>query len=102
MAKTRVLSLTELPPNTLTLVSVKGEEIVLYRKGDEVFAFGNVCPHEGGSLSEGWVEGEIAVCPLHGWEFDVRSAACMTVPGESAGHYVVSVEDGEVFVEERE
>ena len=99
MGRVRVLGIDELSTNRLTLVSVEGDEVVLYRKGDEVFAIGNDCPHEGGSLCNGWVEGEIIVCPLHGWEMDLRSGACMTVPGEGVPRYTVTVEGGSVYVE---
>ena len=39
------------------------------------------------------VEGDIVICPLHGWEFDLRSGACMTVPGESVPQFTVTVEE---------
>jgi nitrite reductase/ring-hydroxylating ferredoxin subunit len=100
VARVKVLDRRDLPPNTLTLVSVNGEQVVLYRKQDEILAVGNECPHEGGSLCEGWVEGEIAVCPVHGWEFDLRSGACMTVPGERVPRFTVSVEGGGIYLEE--
>jgi nitrite reductase/ring-hydroxylating ferredoxin subunit len=100
VGRVRVASLQEVPPNTLTLVSFKGEPVVLYRKHAEILAVGNECPHEGGSLCDGWVEGEIVVCPRHGWEVDLRSGACMTVPGERVPSYAVAVEDGSVYLEE--
>jgi 3-phenylpropionate/trans-cinnamate dioxygenase ferredoxin component len=102
MARVKVLGLGELPPEALTLVSMNGDQVVLYRKRDEVFALGNECPHQGGSLCDGWVEGEIVVCPLHGWEFDVRSGACMTVPGERVERYTVSVEGDAIYLEDAE
>jgi nitrite reductase/ring-hydroxylating ferredoxin subunit len=102
MARVKVLGLGELPPEALTLVSMNGDQVVLYRKRDEVFALGNECPHQGGSLCDGWVEGEIVVCPLHGWEFDVRSGACMTVPGERVARYRVSVEGDAIYLEDDE
>jgi nitrite reductase/ring-hydroxylating ferredoxin subunit len=46
------------------------------------------------------VEGDIVTCPLHGWEFDLRSGTCMTIPGEKVPHYRASVEDGAIYVEE--
>jgi nitrite reductase (NADH) small subunit len=100
VARVKVASLQDVPPNTLTRVSVSGEEVVLYRKQDEILAVGNECPHEGGSLCDGWVEGEIVVCPNHGWEIDLRSGACMTVPGERVPRYAVAIEDGNVYLEE--
>jgi nitrite reductase/ring-hydroxylating ferredoxin subunit len=29
------------------------------------------CPHDGGRISDGFVEGEVLVCTRHGWELDV-------------------------------
>ena len=100
MARVKVLELSALPSGQITLVSVDGEDVVLFRRGDELFAFGNRCPHQEGSLSDGFVEGDIVTCPLHGWEFDVRSGLCMTIPGESVPRYEVTVENGAVFLEE--
>ena len=34
---------------------------------DEVFALVDRCPHRGGPLSEGIVQGRAVACPLHGW-----------------------------------
>jgi len=45
-------------------------EIGLFRTADDrVFALDNLCPHKGGRLSEGAIEGEFVVCPMHGWKF---------------------------------
>ncbi len=100
MARVKVLDLASLPPGESALVSVDGQDVALFRRGDEILALGNECPHQGGSLCDGWVDGDIVTCPLHGWEFDLRSGACMTVPGESVPRYTASVEDGVIFLEE--
>ena len=100
VARVKVLSLAELPADQTALVTVDGVDVALFRRGDEVFAIGNECPHQGGSLCDGTVEGDIAICPLHGWEFDLRSGACMTVPGESVPRYAVTVEDGAIFLDD--
>jgi len=100
VARVKVLELSALPSGQIALVSVDGEDVALFRRGDEIFALGNRCPHQEGSLSDGFVEGDIVTCPLHGWEFDVRSGLCMTIPGEAVPRYEVTVEDGAVFLEE--
>jgi len=100
MPRIKVLELAALPPGQLALVTMNGEDVALFRRGKEIFAIGNQCPHQGGSLADGFVDGEIVTCPLHGWEFDLRSGACMTVPGESSPRYAVMVEAGAIFLEE--
>jgi nitrite reductase/ring-hydroxylating ferredoxin subunit len=100
MPPVKALDLTALASNELTLVTVNDQDVILYRRDDDICAIGNECPHQSGSLCDGFVEGDIVVCPLHGWEFDLRSGACMTVPGESVPRYEVTVEDGAIFLEE--
>lgn len=42
--------------------------IAVFRTGaDDIFALVDRCPHRGGPLSEGIVQGRGVACPLHGW-----------------------------------
>ena len=100
MARVKVLDLAALPPGTTALVTVEGQDVALFHRDGEILAIGNECPHQGGSLSDGLVEGDIVTCPLHGWEVDLRSGACMTVPGESVPRFGVTVEAGAILLEE--
>jgi len=36
----------------------------------------DVCPHDGGRISDGYVEGERLVCARHGWELVVCNGRC--------------------------
>ena len=100
MTRTRVLDLTALPPGGVELVVVRGMDVALFRRGEEIFAIGNECAHKGGNLCDGRVEGDIVTCPLHGWEFDLRSGVCMTIPGETVPRFAVTVADGGIYLEE--
>ena len=53
MARVWALDLAELPPGKTALVTVDGMDVALFRRGGEVFAIGNACPHQGGSLCDG-------------------------------------------------
>ena len=94
-----VARLADLPPGTAMAVYAGGHDIALFNLGGEIAAIGNECPHQSGSLGDGRLEGEIITCPLHGWEFDARTGACMTIPGESVDRFRVRVEGDVVFVE---
>ena len=87
----------DVPPGTGRAVYVNGLDIALFNLGGEIVAIGNECPHASGSLGHGPLEDEIAICPQHGWEFDVRTGACMTVPGECVPSYPVRIV-GDVIV----
>ena len=34
------------------------------------------CPHDGGRISDGFVDGERLVCARHGWELEARNGRC--------------------------
>jgi len=54
-------------------VVLDGREILLVRVGGEYFAADNRCPHFGGKLAKGKLEGSVVTCPLHGSQFDLAS-----------------------------
>jgi 3-phenylpropionate/trans-cinnamate dioxygenase ferredoxin subunit len=54
-------------------VNVVGREILLARVGDNYYAAQNRCPHMGGKLVEGKLEGTVVTCPLHGSQFDLTN-----------------------------
>ena len=79
-------------------VVVEGRVIGLFRTQEGVFAIDGVCPHSGGPLSTGYLSGTTAVCPWHGWQFDVRSGQHSTSPGVCQQTYPTILEDGKVYV----
>jgi len=52
-------------------VVVQGKEILVARVKDKYYAVSNRCPHLGGNLSRGNLEGTVVTCPLHGSQFDL-------------------------------
>ena len=105
---------SELIDGTMKDVSVNGREILLARVGDRYYAADNRCPHMGGKLSHGKLEGTVATCPLHGSQFDLRDgrvvrwlkgSGIVSAVGRALKSprpltiYNVKVEDGKVMIE---
>ncbi|HWF89913.1 MAG TPA: non-heme iron oxygenase ferredoxin subunit [Pyrinomonadaceae bacterium] len=83
----------DLRPNTsISFELPDGNELAVYNVNGEFYAIDNSCPHRGAPLSEGDLCGHIVECGLHGWQFDVRSGECLTVP-ETIRTYQVTIED---------
>lgn len=61
----------ELEDGKMKMAAVEGHEIMLARVGDEYFASDNRCPHMGGNLSQGKLEGTVVTCPRHHSQFDL-------------------------------
>jgi 3-phenylpropionate/trans-cinnamate dioxygenase ferredoxin subunit len=51
--------------------NVQGQDIMLARVGDKYYAIANRCPHMGGDLATGELEGTVITCPRHGSQFDI-------------------------------
>lgn len=60
-------------------------------------AVDNVCPHRGGPLGQGIVEGNKIVCPWHGWEFELASGNNPFTPNLSVAGYELKIEGDSVF-----
>lgn len=81
-----VCPLTELPEEQLTHRLVAEEPVLLYRRGEQIFALSNTCSHLSGPLSDGTVEpdGELCVvCPWHGSGFSLRDGTVLRGPATS-------------------
>ena len=94
-----VATLAQVPPGCMKRVEVGEEAVVLYNVEGELFASPDVCPHKGAPLSSGDLDGRIVMCPLHAWEFDVRSGECFSFPDWTPlRRYDVRVEGEAVYV----
>lgn len=80
-------------------VWVGEEEVLLVRRGKEVFALGYLCSHQDMELEGGHLEGGAWVCPHHGARFDLATGAALAMPAvEPVPSYPVRLEGDRVFV----
>jgi ferredoxin-nitrite reductase len=70
----------ELREGVGTALTVNGTEVAVFRCRSQLYGLQNRCPHAGGSLADGVVEGDEVICPLHGYRFNIRTGACSTDP----------------------
>jgi nitrite reductase/ring-hydroxylating ferredoxin subunit len=88
----------ELRHNKGFLTKVRGEEISVFKIEGEVFAIGNVCPHQHFSrLHEGEVKGFTVTCPMHGWTYDVRTGISTNASGK-VKIFDVEIRRDEIFI----
>ncbi len=79
----------------LRLLRIDGHALCVGRTSSgEWFALDDVCPHAGGSLSEGMVDGRQVICPLHAYAFDIETGDCADDPSCRVSSYPIRLEDG--------
>lgn len=65
---------------SVTGVKAGDLDIALCNIDGEVFATHNICTHAQALLSDGWLEGDIIECPLHGGRFEVKTGKGLGAP----------------------
>jgi nitrite reductase (NADH) small subunit len=94
----RVCGLEELRDGEARVIELEGRKIALFRLEDEVYALDNDCPHRGGPIAEGEIQGGRVTCPWHEWTFDIRSGLCTLNSAVRLTRFDARVVDGEVRV----
>ena len=95
-----VTNTADLAPGKMKLVDLDGEEIAIANVDGEYFAFNNTCPHKGGPLAEGELEGDIVTCPWHATPFNVRTGEAQEggVTDDPVATYEVRLEGDDIQI----
>ena len=59
-------------------IQISRLKIVIAKVGKEIYAYANLCPHSGGPMNRGELNGVVVTCPLHGWRFDLKKEGAET------------------------
>lgn len=94
----RACAVADVPPGSGKTVTVAGKELALFNVDGAFYAIDNECPHRGGPLGEGELEGCVVTCPWHAWQFDLRSGESLT-DDSRVTTYPVKQEGPDLFVE---
>ena len=99
MALIKVASVSDLRDGENKVVEANGQQLALFRAGGRFFATTNTCPHRGGPMGEGTLDGSVVTCPWHGWRFDVTTGVRPVMPSAKIQTYNVVVQGNDVMVE---
>jgi len=96
-------------------VTVGDAQVLLVRVGGQYYAAQGLCPHMGGHLARGRLDGHVVTCPRHGSQFDLRDGHNVVwipqVPSlarklaqtvkkpEGLRTYATRLQDGQIWVE---
>lgn len=95
----KVATRGEIAPGHMLYVSIDGLPVALANVAGTIYAFGDACRHQGGSLSSGVLRDEVVTCPWHGWAYNVRTGKSVIPPiGLRIPTYTVELDGDDVFV----
>lgn len=77
----------------------EGVAVCLARLNGDLAALDNICPHRGGPLGQGWIEGDAVVCPWHSWAFSLRTGIAEPPERAQVDDFPVRVEGEDVLID---
>ena len=95
---TKVCKTSEIPEGEGRALECGEESIAVFKVNGQFHAIANTCPHRGGPLGEGTLDGTVVTCPWHGWQFDVTSGSSPVNPAAKVEKFQVKVEGDDLFI----
>lgn len=87
------------PPGAAREFVAEGRVVAIFNVQGDIYALDGICPHQGGPLGQGTLEGCIVTCPWHGWQFDVRDGQNQLSPRVCHTVLPTKREQGKILVE---
>jgi nitrite reductase/ring-hydroxylating ferredoxin subunit len=100
MPRLELCEAADVAEGTALKVEAEGLILAVFNIEGEYYVLDDACTHGPGSLSEGYIEGDVVECNFHNGQFNIRTGEvvlppCM-IPMKT---YPTTVEDGEVCIE---
>ncbi len=96
----KVSTKSEIPEGSARCIEVGIDRIAIFNLGGSFYALDDECTHAGGVLSEGEIDGDEVVCPLHGSHFKIITGKVMNPPaGDNVATHRVRLSGDDIEVE---
>jgi nitrite reductase/ring-hydroxylating ferredoxin subunit len=85
---------------TAIKVETEGLTVAVYNIDGTFYVTDDACTHGPGSLSEGFIDGDVVECNFHNGQFNIKTGEVVSPPCMiPVKTYPTTVEDGKVFIE---
>jgi nitrite reductase/ring-hydroxylating ferredoxin subunit len=93
-------STSEVEPGVALRVERGDLALAVFNVGGEFFVTDDACTHGPGSLSEGYIDGDVVECNFHNGQFNIKTGEVVAPPCMlPVKTYRTLIEDGKVFIE---
>jgi 3-phenylpropionate/trans-cinnamate dioxygenase ferredoxin subunit len=92
-----IARLDQIPPGSRLRFITEGKDVAVFNVDGTICAIDDTCPHAGGSLGMGKLDGTIVTCPVHGMKFDVTTGCFAGTSEFGVASYPVKVVDGKII-----
>ena len=90
----------EIAPGNALKIEAAGLTLAVFNVDGEFYVLDDQCTHGQGSLSEGYIEGDVVECNFHNGQFNIRTGEVVSPPCMiPIKTYPTTVENGKVVIE---
>ena len=90
----------EVAPGTALRVEKDGFILAVFNLDGVFYVIDDACTHGPGSLSEGYIDGDVVECNFHNGQFDIKTGEIVSPPCMiPVKTYPTVVEGGAVFID---
>ncbi len=98
--RVELCSADEVSEGAALKVEAAGLVLAVFNVDGEFYATDDLCTHGPGSLSEGYIEGDVVECNFHNGQFNIRTGEVVAPPCMiPIKTYPTRVEDGKVVID---
>ena len=100
MPKIELCNTADVAPGTALKVETEGLVLAVFNLEGAFYVMDDACTHGPGSLSEGYIDGDVIECNFHQGQFDIRTGEVVAPPCMiPMKTYKTSVEGDKVVIE---
>ena len=100
MPRIDLCSTAEVAPGTALKVETGELTLAVFNVDGDFFVTDDMCTHGPGSLSEGYIDGDVVECNFHNGQFNIKTGAVVSPPCMvPIKTYKTVVENGRVLIE---
>jgi nitrite reductase/ring-hydroxylating ferredoxin subunit len=80
-------------------ISILGKKVgIIKDENSEFYAIEVGCKHQGADITSGHISGNVATCPRHGWQYDLKTGECLNRDAAKLRRHGIKIEDDVIMV----
>ncbi len=99
MAFQKVAKIEDVWSGEALALEMNGERVLLVNVENRIYAYADICPHQGSRLSEGTLTDKVLRCERHHWEFDVCSGSGVNPRNACLKPFPIRVDGEDILVD---
>ena len=100
MTMIKICNKKDVPAQGMKGFTINGEKVFVASVNGSFYVNSSKCTHQGADMEDGMLEGNIAMCPWHGAQFDVKTGSNLSPPAPSPlKHFKSELRGEEIWID---